>query len=148
MDKGLQQLGNLARVGGSFVCDNTGGVIVSSTPAVLATVTMNLIGRETAQAFAALETGGHPATRMDFNYDTWRLLATDLGDALLFVVCEPQVDMPILRMTVDVVMAAWKKDASVQKQLARHRAARREVLARAQFDEVSLRSWKTIQSRT
>jgi hypothetical protein len=148
MEKGLQQLGNLAHVGGSFVCDNTGGVIVSSTPAVLATVTMNLIGREAAQAFAALETAGRPASRVDFHYDTWRLLATDLTDALLFVVCEPQVDMPVLRMTVDVVMSAWKKDSSVQKQLARHKATRREVIARAQMDEVSLRSWKTIQSRT
>ena len=147
MEQGLQQLGNLGHVGGSFVCDNTGGVITSSTPAVLATVTMIMIGRETAQAFAALEAGGRAANRIDFTYDTWRLLATDLGDGILLVVCEPQVDMPILRMTVDVVSSAWKKDSAVQKQFARHRAARKEVIARAQFDDVSQRSWKTIQSR-
>src|SRR5882672_9941243 len=100
MEKGLQQLGNLPHVGGSFVCDNTGEVIVSSTPPVLATVTMNAIGREVAQAMAALETAGRAAQRMEFAYDSWRLLATDLGDAVLFALCEPQVDMPVLRMTV------------------------------------------------
>lgn len=146
MEKGLQQLGGIAHVGGSFVCDNAGEVIVSSTPAVLATVTMNAIGREVAQAFAAMEAGGTAASRLDITYDTWRLVATDIGDAILFALCEPQVDMPILRMTVDIIAVGWKKDTNVQKQLARHRAARREVLARARFDDVSLRTLKIIQS--
>lgn len=147
MEKGLQQIGNLPHVGGSFVCDNLGEVIVSSTPAVLATVTMNAIGREVAQAMAALDTAGRTAQRLDFTYDSWRLLATDVGDALLFVVCEPQVDMPVLRMTVDVVAMGWKKDSSAQKQLARHRSARKDVMAKATFDDVSLRAWQVIQSR-
>ena len=39
MEKGLEQVGALPGVGGSFLCDNKGDVIVSSDPAVLATVT-------------------------------------------------------------------------------------------------------------
>ncbi len=147
MDRGLQQLGNLPRVGGSFVCSNHGDVIVSSTPPVLATVTMNAMGREVAQAFAALEAADEHPQRIDFTYDTWRLLATDIGDAILFVVCEPDVDMPVLRMTVDVISMAWKKDSAAQKQLSRHRAARSSVMAKAPLDDVSLRAWKTIQAR-
>jgi hypothetical protein len=149
MEKGLQQLCTVTHVGGSFVCDNRGEVILSSTPPVLATVTMNAIGREVAQAFEARDSGGQRATRLDFTYSTWRLLATDMGgEAILFAVCEPQVEMPVLRMTIDVVLAGWRKDTNTQKQLARHRGPRREVLAKAHFDDVSLRSLKVIQSRT
>jgi predicted regulator of Ras-like GTPase activity (Roadblock/LC7/MglB family) len=149
MEKGLQQLSAVTHVGGSFVCDNRGEVIVSSTPPVLATVTMNAIGREAAQAFEALDAAGQRATRLDFTYSTWRLLATDMGgEAILFAVCEPQVEMPVLRMTIDVVLAGWRKDQAAQKQLARHRGSRREVLARAHLDDVSQRSLKIIQSRT
>ncbi len=146
MEKGLQQISGLAHVGGSFVCDYAGEVILSSTPAVLATVTMNAIGREVSQAFAAIEAGSAAASRLDIAYDTWRLVATDIGNAILFVLSEPEVDLPILRMTVDIIAAGWKKDSNVQKQLARHRAPRRDVLAKGRFDDVSLRTLKIIQS--
>ncbi|MGH2634208.1 MAG: hypothetical protein ACRDG3_12420 [Tepidiformaceae bacterium] len=147
MDKGLKELSLLPGVGGAFVCDNRGGVIVSSTPAALATATMNTIGREVAQAFTAAEKAGWPSTRVEFVYDTWRLLAEDLGGAVLFLVCEEEADMPIARMTVDVVAAAWRKDSGVKKQLARHWAARTDVMTTANFDEVSRRSWRIIESR-
>src|SRR6185503_16454238 len=93
VEKGLEQIGGLPCVGGSFVCDNRGDVIVSSDPAVLATVTMSTIGREVGLAFLALESASRPATRIDFVYDSWRLLAQDMGDAVFFVVCQPNVDM-------------------------------------------------------
>lgn len=146
MENGLQQIAGLPRVGGAFVCDNRGDVIASSSPAVLATVTMNTIGREVGHALGALETAQVNATRMEFEYDTWHLLAVDMGGAALFVVTEPGADMPMVRMTTEVVLAGWKKDSRAQKQIARHRAVRNEALARAAFDDVSLRSLRVIQS--
>lgn len=147
MERGLQHIANLPYVGGSFVCDNAGEVIVSSNPAPLATVTMNAIGREAAQAFMACEAAGRTAGRLDLTYDTWRLLATDIGDAILFAVCDPQVDMPVLRMTVDVVTAGWKKDSSAQKLLAKRHSSRRATVEPVQMDEVSRRAWQAIQSQ-
>jgi hypothetical protein len=147
MERGLQQIANLPYVGGSFVCDNAGEVIVSSNPAPLATVTMNAIGREAAQAFAACEAAGRAAARLDLTYDTWRLLATDVGDAILFAVCDPQVDMPVLRMTVDIVTAGWKKDSSAQKLLAKRRSSRKATVEPAQMDDISRRLWQAIQSQ-
>lgn len=147
MDKGLKELSLLPGVGGAFVCDNRGAVIVSSTPAVLATATMNAIGREVTQAFNAAEKAGWPSTRAEFVYDSWRLLAEDLGTAMLFLVCEAGADMPMARMSVDVVVASWRQDSGIKKQLARHWAARNEVMTAANFDEVSRRSWRIIDSR-
>ena len=146
MEKQLEQLGALPGVGGSFVCDNRGDVIVSSDPAVLATVTMNTIGREVARAFVALDTAKDPAARLDFAYDSWRLLAQDMGDAVFFVVCQPEVDMAMVRMTVEVAIASWRQDASAQKRLQRHRAERAQLLNRAALDQGSWSSWNALQS--
>ena len=147
MDKELEQVGALPGVGGSFVCDNRGDVIVSSDPAVLATVTMNTIGREVARAFVALDAAKNPASRLEFVYDNWRLLAQDMGgDAVFFVVCQPDVDMAMVRMTVDVVIASWRKDSSAQKRLQQHRAERVALVSRSTLDQGSWSSWTVLTS--
>lgn|GEM_PF-1866022 len=144
MEKGLEHIGAVPGVGGSFVCDNRGDVIVSSDPAVLATVTMHTIGREVGQAFAALEAAGEPATRIDFVYDSWRLLAQDIGNAVFFVVCHPEVDMAMVRMTADVVVAGWSKDAHAQKRLQQRRAERAALVDRATLDQGSWSAWSVL----
>ncbi len=146
MEKGLEHIGAVAGVGGSFVCDNRGDVIVSSDPAVLATVTMNTIGREVGQAFAALEAAHEPAARIEFVYDSWRLLAQDIGDAVFFVVCHPDADMAFVRMTADVVLAGWSKDGNAQKRLQVHRAERAALVSRANLDQGSWSSWSVFAS--
>lgn len=146
MEKQLEQIGALPAVGGSFVCDNKGDVVVSSDPAVLATVTMTTIGREVARAFVALEAANQPAERMEFVYDRWRLLAQDMGDAVFFVVCQPEADMAMVRMAADVVIAGWRKDSNAQKRLQRHRAERTALVNRAALDQGSWSSWTVIAS--
>ena len=146
MEKGLEQVGALPGVGGSFLCDNKGEVIVSSDPAVLATVTMSTIGREVGRVFVALETAKQPADRIDFVYNSWRLLAQDMGTAVFFVVCQPEVDMAIVRMTVEVVIAGWRKDANAQKRLHRHQAERAALVSRAVLDQGSWSSWTVLTS--
>lgn len=147
MERELEQLTALPGVEGAFLCDNRGEVIVSSSPAVLATVTMNTIGREIARAFLALQAGGIPASRLDLTYSSWRLLAQDIGDAVLFVITQPSLDMAIVRMTADVVTAAWKKDPAAQKRLQKHRAERAQLLSRSALDPGSWTSWTAIAQR-
>ena len=146
MEKELEQVGKVPGVGGTFVCDNKGDVIVSSDPAVLATVTMTTIGREVARVFVALEAADEPASRIDFVYDSWRMLAQDIGDAVFFVVCQADADMAMVRMTVDVVIAGWRKDASAQKRLQRHRAERAALVSSAALDQGSWSSWTVLAS--
>ncbi|GMV86282.1 MAG: hypothetical protein AMXMBFR80_21370 [Dehalococcoidia bacterium] len=147
MEKELEQISTVPGVGGSFLCDNRGEVIVSSDPAVLATVTMNTIGREVGRAFVALETAGQKAPRLEFAYNTWRLLARDIGDAVLFVVCQPDADMAMVRMSADVAIGSWQKDAAARKRLQRHRAERSALVDKTALDHGSWNSWAIIQSR-
>ncbi len=124
MEQGLAQISAHPRVGGAFICDNRGEVIVSSSPAVLATVTMSAMGREVGRIVEALEVAGRPASRLDFTYSNWRLLAIDLSDAILLVVCQAGVDMSFVRMTADIVLTGWRQRPEVQRRLERHRVER------------------------
>ena len=81
MERDLQEICALEHVGGAFVCDNAGEVIVSSTPPVLATITMNQISRAAAQTFGAMETAKKLVERLEFTYDTWRRQRTSARDA-------------------------------------------------------------------
>jgi len=146
MEKDLTQITSVPNVGGAFVCDNRGDVIVSSDPAVLATVTMNTIGREVGRAFVALDAANAPANRLDFAYDRWRLMAQDIGEAVLFVVCQPEADMSIVRMAADVVVAGWRKDANAQRRLQRVGIARVALVKSSTLDHGSMRSWSIIES--
>ncbi len=146
MEKELNQVGEVPGVGGSFLCDNKGDVIVSSDPAVLATVTMNTIGREVARAFVALDAANQGAERIEFVYNSWRLLARDIGDGVLFVVCQPEVDMAMVRMTVDVAIAGWRGNANAQKRIQQHRAERAALVNRAALDQGSWSSWTVLNS--
>jgi hypothetical protein len=146
MEKDLAQVTSVASVGGAFVCDNRGDVIVSSDPAVLATVTMNTIGREVGRVFVALDAAKSAGTRLEFCYDRWRLLAQDIGEAVLFVVCHPEADMSIVRMSADVIVAGWKGDPSAQKRLQRTRVERAALVKQSALDQGSMRSWSIIES--
>jgi len=148
MERGLGQISLVPAVGGAFVCSNAGDVIVSTSPPLLATATMNNIGREIARAFSAFEASGRPVSRLDVTYDTWRLFANDIGDAIMFVVCHPGVDAAIVRMTVDVATAGWHKDAKIQKRMAQHKTSRRAAITRTALDERSQQVWQLIESHT
>jgi hypothetical protein len=131
MEQGLAQISAHPQVGGAFICDNRGEVIVSSSPAVLATVTMSTMGREVGRIVEALEAAGRPASRLDFAYSNWRLLVVDLSDAILLVVCHADVDMSFVRMTTDIVLTSWRRDPEVQRRLQRHRVERNAGVRRA-----------------
>lgn len=145
MEKELQQIAGLPDVGGAFLCDNAGEVLASSNPPVLASATMATLGREAARAFEALEAAGLPSSRLELRYDSWQLIARDLEQCVLLVVCHPGVDGALVRMTADIGVAMWKKDGKHQKRLAKSRASRSALLAQATMDEVSFRSWRRLE---
>ena|SRR5688572_6670299 len=145
MEQGLAQLSAIPSVGGAFICDNRGDVIVSSSPPVLATVTMSAMGREVGRIVAALEAAGRAGTRLDFTYSNWRLLAIDLSDGILLVVCQAHVDMAFVRMNADIVLTGWRQDVNVQRRLQQHRVERRELVSRAATTSPARPNWRAAE---
>jgi hypothetical protein len=69
-----------------------------------------------------------------------------MGDAVFFVLCQPDVDMAMVRMTVEVVIAGWRKDAAAQKRLQQHRAERAALVSPATMDQGSWSNWTVLAS--
>jgi hypothetical protein len=146
MEQGLAQLSAIPSVGGAFICDNRGEVIVSSSPAVLATVTMSAMGREVGRIVAALEAAGRAGSRLDFTYSNWRLLAIDLDDGILLIVCHADVDMAFVRMNADIVLTGWRQDPTIQRRLQGHRVERGELVRRSTAGAPLRSAWRTIEA--
>jgi hypothetical protein len=146
MEQGLAQLSAIPSVEGAFICDNRGDVIVSSSPPVLATVTMSALGREVGRIVAALEASGRAGSRLDFTYSNWRLLAIDLSDGILLVVCQANVDMAFVRMNADIVLTGWRQDPVVQRRLQQHRVERRELVSRAAAESPARAAWRRAEA--
>ena len=145
MERDLQQICALENVGGAFVCDNAGELVVSSSPPVLATIAMGEMSRAAAQTLAAMDRSRKPVDRGEFTYDTWRLFVRDLGPAMILVVCHPNVDMATLRMTVDMTIVRWRKDNNIQKRLSKRAdLARKDLLTEAHMDDVAWHSYQLL----
>ena len=139
MEEALAEINAVAGVRGSFVCDNLGTMIVSAVMTGL-DASFDAIGREVTQTMAALETTGEAVSELDFAYEGARLVAHDLEKAVLVVLCEPDVEIAMLRLTLSVVMARLKGDAETQSRLEA-RAEEKEVVQ----DEVDEISWHLLE---
>jgi predicted regulator of Ras-like GTPase activity (Roadblock/LC7/MglB family) len=139
MEEALAEINAVAGVRGSFVCDNLGTMIVSAVMTGL-DASFDAIGREVTQTMAALETAGEAVSELDFSYEGARLVAHDLEKAVLVVLCEPEVEIAMLRLTLSVVMARLKGDAETQSRLEA-RAEEKEVVQ----DEVDEISWHLLE---
>jgi len=139
MEEALAEINAVAGVRGSFVCDNLGTMIVSAVMTGL-DASFDAIGREVTQTMAALETTGEAVSELDFAYEGARLVAHDLEKAVLVVLCEPEVEIAMLRLTLSVVMARLKGDTETQSRLEA-RAEEKEVVQ----DEVDEMSWHLLE---
>jgi predicted regulator of Ras-like GTPase activity (Roadblock/LC7/MglB family) len=141
MEEGLEEINVVSGVRGSFICDNRGEVIVSATPPDVDMATLNSIGREVTQTMAGLSMAGEAVTELDFTYDGARLVAHELAKAVLVVLCEPQVEIAMLRLTLSVVIARLKSDGEVQSQL--EASLVEKELTQDKADEIS---WHLLQA--
>jgi predicted regulator of Ras-like GTPase activity (Roadblock/LC7/MglB family) len=141
MEKDLAEINTVSGVRGSFLCDNQGKVIASAAPAGLDTATLNSIGRGVTLTLAVLETTGEAMSELDFTYDGARLVARDLANAVLILLCEPQVEMSMLRLTLNVVTTRLKGNSRIQSQF-KARAVEKEVLQ----NEVDETSWYLLKA--
>jgi predicted regulator of Ras-like GTPase activity (Roadblock/LC7/MglB family) len=114
MKDGLKEINQLAGVWGSFVSNNQGEVILGITPPGLKKPELENIAQ---QALKLLVSSGGKITKvseMVFHYSQKKLFIVDLEQAILAVICTPSVDIPLLRMTVNVVRTGWEGDEEVQ----------------------------------
>lgn len=135
MQEGLEKIKTVAGVRDSFICDNRGEVIASAVSSGLDTSTLNSIGREVTLVMAAMEMTGEAMHQIDCTYAETLLVVRNLTHAVLVVLCEPQIDIAMLRLVLDVEMARFKGNSSIQSQFATR--DREKKLSQEEVDETS-----------
>jgi hypothetical protein len=135
MKEGLAKIKAVAGVRDSFICDNHGEVIASAVSSGLDTNTLNSISREVTLVMAAMEMADEAMREMDCTYEGVRLVARNMAHATLIVLCELQIDIAMLRLTMDVVKARFQGDGGIQSQFAAR--AREKELSQEDVDETS-----------
>ena len=120
MKAGLQEINGTVGVWGSLLCNNQGEIIENLSPPALNSSTLENISRHVVEllSYAADNLAG--LEEVVFHFQERKVLAVDLQQAVLLVICTHSVDIPLLRMSVNVVLAHWKDDSAVKKQFKAH----------------------------
>ena len=117
MNQGLKEINDLEGVWGSFICNNQAKILASALPSSLNKSNAENIARH---VLGVISTGGDTIQELQevvIYFQQRRLFILDLQQAILVVICDPSVDISLLRMTVNILTTSWESDANVQKQL-------------------------------
>ena len=116
MDQTLVEIAKLDTVRGVLVGDPSGKVY-ARLGNILDDKRFSLVASQMGLLFASLIAVGRVVEEMDICYDTVRLVARALHGTTLIVLCDLSVDIALLRLTLNVVLAQIKNDASIMNEL-------------------------------
>jgi predicted regulator of Ras-like GTPase activity (Roadblock/LC7/MglB family) len=139
------EIGAVTGVTASFICDNGGRVIASSFGEDTDVTPVRDVARELLQTAAVLRRIGEPARELDFTYAGRRVVVRDLEDSLLVVLCAPQVEISLLRLTLNVATSQLRDDVELRNLLRGH-VANREVLE-SELDQISWQLMRTLEGK-
>jgi predicted regulator of Ras-like GTPase activity (Roadblock/LC7/MglB family) len=114
MEDILKDINAVVGVTGSFVCNGEGQVSASALPNLFDETILSTVGRTMAQTMAGLATARRRKIGdIDLIYDQGRLIAKNLGEGCLCILCVRHINVPLLNLTANV--AAKKLKAQIAK---------------------------------
>jgi predicted regulator of Ras-like GTPase activity (Roadblock/LC7/MglB family) len=130
----LAEVDGVNGVRSSFFCDTGGQVIAGSLSPDPGGDVLGNTGHELAQTVAALSTVVGDVGELDLACERARVVVRDLEIGLLGAVCEPGVDIAMLRLMLNVAATRLSDDSDLRSRL-QHMTTARDVLD--DLDEVS-----------
>ncbi len=124
----FDELAQVRGVQGACVCDNHGAVIGMLLAGALDRRLFEQIGLALSQCLAAIHARS-AVTDIELQYERKVVVAHDLGNALLVVVCNADVNLPLLRMTLNVAASPFEADAELQRALKQAALSRTNTLS-------------------
>jgi predicted regulator of Ras-like GTPase activity (Roadblock/LC7/MglB family) len=110
----LNDINAVVGVTGSFICNSEGQVLASALPDLFDETILSTVGRTMAQTIAGLTTARRrKISDIDLVYDQGRLIAKNLEDGCLCILCMRNINVPLLNLTAN--MAAKKLRAEIAK---------------------------------
>ncbi len=113
MEAILKDINAVVGVTGCFVCDGKGQVSASALPELFDETILSAVGRTMSQTMAGLATARRRKVGdIDLVYGEGRLIAKNLGEGCLCILCVRNINVPLLNLTANV---AAKKLSSLLK---------------------------------
>jgi predicted regulator of Ras-like GTPase activity (Roadblock/LC7/MglB family) len=130
MENILKDINAVSGVTGCFVCNSEGQVLASALPNVFDETILSTVGRTLTQTMAALAIARRrKIVDIDLVYDQGRLIARNLRDGCLCILCVRNINVPLLNLTANV--AAKKLAAGLKGEVKEKSLPRREAKAPA-----------------
>lgn len=114
MENILKDINAVVGVTGCFICNGEGQILASALPEVFDRNILSTVGRTMTQTMAGLATARRRKVGdIDLVYHQGRLIAKDLGEGCLCILCVRNINVPLLNLTANV--AAKKLKAEMAK---------------------------------
>ena len=113
MDKHLSEIAALEGVDIVLVGEPSGRILARVASGSFDDARPARVTGQTALLLASLYAVGHGVEEIDISYDDVRLVARGLHGTTLIALCNPNVDVAMLRLTLNVVLARIKNDANI-----------------------------------
>jgi predicted regulator of Ras-like GTPase activity (Roadblock/LC7/MglB family) len=112
----LHDINAVVGVTGCFVCNDEGLVLASALPELFDETILSNVGRIMAQTMAGLATTRRRKVGdIDLIYNQGRLIAKDLGEGCLCILCVRNINVPLLNLTASAVAKKLKEVAKKQE---------------------------------
>jgi predicted regulator of Ras-like GTPase activity (Roadblock/LC7/MglB family) len=132
----FEQLARVAGVQGACVCDNHGVILGLLLAGVGDRRLFERIGLGLSQCLGALH--ARSAVRdLEVVFERKTVVARDLGNATLAVVCSADANLPLLRMTLNVAANPFEGDAELQRGLKQAALSRGSTLSGEHLDALA-----------
>ncbi len=109
MEDILRDINAVVGVTGCFVCDGKGQVSASALPELFDETILSAVGRTMSQTMAGLATARRRKVGdIDLVYGEGRLIAKNLGEGCLCILCVRNINVPLLNLTANVAAKRLK----------------------------------------
>ena len=117
MIQGLKEINELTGVWGSLLCNNQAKVIASAPPADFNLSALENIARHCVDLTSPGIESFQDLQEVVVHFQQRKLFILDLEGAIIIVLCAPDIDISLLRMTINVMITRWETDSEIQQQL-------------------------------
>ncbi|MFO7942753.1 MAG: hypothetical protein R6U51_00365 [Anaerolineales bacterium] len=126
MDEGLGEILAVSGVRGCLLFDNQSKLLRREGAITHSQNEWDGAGEVLVQTLATLESGYKKFTDLEIYFNDRRLVLRDLEKAVLVVICDPELDVALLRLTINVVINRWKENSRIQRFFNDHHTQRRD----------------------
>ncbi len=139
----LEEIDSVDGVKASFMFFNDGELVYNKLAPGLDAEIYQEIAKDVVQMAAIFDRLGSHIHEYDLKYENGRVFAYTQNNYNIIILCNPEVSVAMLRLTVNVAIADLEADKKFQKRTSKIETSRRSYLVRSNMDP---ESWTLVET--